>query len=242
MSALSVRANTRAIIPGLTIFFAGFGGAPPYIFNVLDGGAGGSVNSATGAYTAPVGYGVDTIQITDSTGAFADTQILVGTHYQLVCDIISEGMGLEQGQVYFYNQKINTPTDQKLYVAVGALLCKPFGNSRKYDGDGPGLDAVQSTNFMATLQIDIKSRSVEAFNRKEELILALHSNYSQAQQELNSFYIAPITTSFVNLSEIDGSAIPYRFSINANIQYFIKKVVGVDYYDSFQKPNLITDP
>lgn len=241
MSAIQLLSNSLALAPNTIIPFSAQGGTGPYTFTVLDGGVGGSVNPVTGLYSAPSGYGFDLLQVEDSLGDFINARILVGSYLQLVCDIIQKSMGLNEGQVYLYNQKIDIPTDSQIYIAVGVISCKPFGNTKTSDGSGLGFRNIQSTNFQSLLSIDILSRSIEALNRKEELLMALNSQYSQTQQELNGFYIARLSSAFANLSEVDGAAIPYRFNISVNVQYQITKTTPVDYFDSFQPVSVVTN-
>jgi hypothetical protein len=47
---------------------------------------------------------------------------------------------------------------------------------------------------------------------------------------------------FVNLSMIDGDAIPYRFNISVNMQYFVRKVKAVAYFDDFADVEVTTEP
>lgn len=237
---LSIAGNATMMAKNLTVPFSGFGGTPPYAYTVLDGGIGGSIDPATGVYTSPNSIGIDTLQVSDSLNAVAQTQITVGTVLEFVSDIIENQLGLAKEQVYLWDQKVDIPHDERLYVSVGMLSCKPFGNNRTYDSSG--VNSIQTTNFMATLDIDIFSRGLDALNRKEEVLMALKSNYAEAQQELNSFYIAPLSISFLNLSEAEGAAILYRFKISVNVQYAVTKIVPVSYFDSFQTPNILTDP
>lgn len=224
--------------------FGVIGGVPPYTFSVLPGGAGGSIAS-DGLYTAPssLGQGVteetDTVQVVDSNGLKAQQKILVGTPLALLCDVIKREMNLVRGQVYMWDQKIKIPEDSKLYVAVGIVSCKPFGNGNKQNTDG--VTTTQSVNMQVLASLDILSRGPAARDRKEEVIMAIQSNYAQQQQALNSFYIAPISTGFVNLSEVDGAAIPYRFNISVAMQYFISKTRNIDYYDSFEQAHIVTN-
>lgn len=224
-------ATATAISPGLTSSFLASGGTAPYTYSIKTSGAGGSINSSTGIYTAPdtMSNLPDVIEAQDSLGSTAELSIMVGNHLLLFCDIIKEGMDLDSSQVYVYNQKINIPTDSKMYVAVGVQSCKPYSNSLSYDASGY---AIQSTNFQSTVSIDIMSRGTDARDRKEEIIMALNSHYSIQQQERNSFSIGRIPTSFTNLSEVEGSAIPYRFNISVNLQYFVKKTSETAYYDN----------
>lgn len=235
--SLSLSASYTAIGPGRTSSFLGTGGTAPYDYSVVVGGNGGTINVSTGVYTAPITYGIDTVIVTDALAATAELAILTGTALELLCDILQFSMGLSQGQVYIYNQKINIPTDSRLYIAVGVRACKPFGNTtRTVDGV-----SLQSVNMMADLDINILSRSTDALNRKEEVILAFQSQYSEGQQEANSFYVSQLSHSFINLSEIDGAVIPYRFVIGARLQYFVAKQVAAPYYTQFDPAEINTD-
>ena len=227
---MNLNAIYTAIGPGLTSTFIATDGVPPYTYTILHNDAGGSINSATGAYVAPAvcPNKSDTIQCQDSMGTISTLSILVGNPLLLFCDIIKNGLGLDESQVYLYNQKINIPIDSQLYISVGILNNSVFGNSLSYDSNG---NAIQKINMKSTLGVDILSRSTEALFRKEEVVMALNSHYSQQQQEHNSFYIARIPSSFVNLSELEASAIPYRFHFDVNIQYSREKLTTADYFD-----------
>ncbi len=156
-----------------------------------------------------------------------------------VCEIIQNQMELEDGQVYLYNQKINIPPDDKLYVAVGVGPSKPFGSTRKM-ASGAGVTQRQSINVLQSLQIDILSRTTEALDRKEEILLALKSAYAMEKQLRYGFMAAPIGQ-FTPLGSIEGAAIPYRFSINVNVQYSVSKDQETEYYDTFATPEVVTE-
>jgi hypothetical protein len=226
---LSIAGNTFALSPGVSSSFLAVGGTAPYIYSVLPGGVGGTIAS-NGVYTTPMAYGEDTIQVTDSLGNQADAIVSVNTALLLVCDIIQTYMGLSQGQVYLWDQKIFIPTDSRLYIAIGISNCKPFGNNNYMDANN---NSNQAVNMLATLDINILSRSTLALNLKEQVILALYSNYAQQQMGLNSFNLGRVSTGFVNLSQLDGPAIPYRFAISVALQYFVPSIQSIEYYNSF---------
>lgn len=244
---ITIAAGALAIGAGLSTSFGASGGTGPYTWSVLPGGAGGTIVAGTGIYTAPAVVNpdpkkaYDTVKVVDSLAAEAEIQILVGSPLQLVCDIIQREMNLDQGQVYLWNQKINTPNDSRLYVAVGIVSTKPFANRNVPDGSGAGLESKQSVSVVATLSIDILSRSPEARERKEEVLMALFSDYSKYQQAANAFGIARLSSAFQNLSEIEGAAIPYRFNISINMQYLVRKTKAVPYYDDFENAEVTTE-
>lgn len=247
--SLRVIQNFTAVAPGISSYFGASGGTGPYVFSVLDGGAGGTINASTGLYTAPAQMSEipaqisDVIQVRDSLAAVATASILVGTPLLLLCDIIQNQMGLAQGRVYLWDQKIMQPTDDGLYVAVSMPSCKPFANNINYDGSGAGLLGIQTVNMMATVDIDIISRGPAARDQKELVLMTLNSVYSEQQQEANSFLIGrlPAGSRFINLSDVDGAAIPYRYKISMNMQYAVTKNLQVPYYDDFEEPGVVTN-
>lgn len=242
--SLAILPAAAVLAPGVPQPFSGAGGTAPYTFTILSGGGAlsPSLDADTELYTAPASPGVAVVRVTDALLATADAQVAIGTPLQLLVDILVKEMGLAASRVYLWDQKINAPTDNDLFIAVSVLNCKPFSNSRELDGSGAGLIERQSTNFQAQVSLDVISRDLSAVNRKEEVLLALNSNYSEQQQELNSFRIFPLSSAFTNLSGIDGAAIPYRFSISINMQYAVVKTKSVPYFDTFAAPSVSTDP
>lgn len=237
--SLTILGNSNYLGYSISSPFLATGGTSPYTYSIAPDGVGGTI-SPSGLYTAPNKVGTDKIIVTDSLGQKAVKIVNVGSILHLICDVIQNEMSLEDGRVYIFDQKKFMPTDEGVFVAVSMLSCKPFANNIEYDFT---LDQqVQSSNFFASLQLDIISKSTEALLRKEELLMAMKSTYAEQQQELNSFHIGVISTNFVNLSQIDGTAIPYRFSITVNVQYQVKKIGSVPYFDSFEDPSVITSP
>jgi hypothetical protein len=239
MSSLSISASYTAISPGLTTSLSVIGGNAPYSFSVLPGGIGGTISSS-GIYSAsPNSYGLDTVLVQDSSNPVnqATLDILVGSTIQLVCDILQQYLQLSQGQVIIFNTKWTLPTDSRMYIAVGISSLKSFGNSNTtYNGV-----SVQGVNMRAMLDINIMSRSIDALNQKEQVLLAFSSQYAENQMEKNSFFIAPNASTFVNLSEIDGAAIPYRFVIGCNLLYFVPSVMSTAYFDEFAPVTVVVD-
>lgn len=227
--------------------FLGQGGIGPYTYAVRINGAGGTINPSTGLYTAPASLppaaqAYDTVVVTDSTSptplVTSSAPVLVGSVYQLICDIIANQMGLNPNRVLLYDQKIFQTIDSGLWIALRVLKTKPFGNNVQYDTFG---NSIQTVNTQATLDIHIISRSTEALLRKEEVLMALRSQYAESQMELNCFWIGPTPVGFVDLSQIDGAAIPYHFVMTINTQFTISKTIASPYYDSFQAPEVYTN-
>ncbi len=245
---LALTQSKTAMGPGLTASFLGTGGAEPYFYEVLPGGAGGTIDSSSGVYTAPANVPTDpklqsdVIQVTDYAAVTATASVMIGGPLLLFCEVIQRELGLANGRVYLWDQKLMQPSDSSLYVAVSVPVCKPFGNVNRQSTSGTDSEAFVS--MLAMLDVNVISRGPAARDRKEEVILALNSTYAQQQQEANSFYIGKLSMhgGFINLSEIDGAAIPYRYKISVNIQYAFKKTSALDYFDTFETVTIATDP
>lgn len=237
---LTLKANTQHITKNVPTVVSASGGVEPYSYSVVSGGVGGSIDPASGKYTAPSSLGIDTIRVTDADSATAELQMNILSPLGLLAQIIQTELGLENGRVWFFNQKIDEPKDQNLYVVLRVMSVKPFSNNLKYR-ENSGIDGVQTANFRSTVSIDIKSRGTEALERKEEVVMALRSQYSLQQQELNALKISAVPGEIPNIGEIDGSAIPYRFNLTINLLYSVTKTRAVDYYDTFENVNVVTD-
>jgi hypothetical protein len=237
---LSILFNSRNIAPQKTTPFLGSGGVAPYSYAVLPGGAGGTID-VNGKYTAPNGYGVDTIRVTDASSANVTITVNVLNYAQLVCEIIQKELGLPSGRVWLFDQKVNEPKDQSMYVVVQVPSIDSFANTIKADTNVPGIESNQSLSVKATLSIDIKSRNLEALNRKEEVLMALRSYYSERQQNLNNFFIGSLASQINNVPDVDGSGIPYRYNFLINIQYTVSKKQSELYYDEYSGVEIFSD-
>lgn len=250
--SLSLTQNYTAIVPGAEFAqFVAIGGTEPYVYSVVPGGAGGSVDPDTGDYTSPdemTAYPAallyDTLLVTDADLNTATATILVATPIFLFCEILQVQLGLPNDHVYLWDQKIFQPTDSQLYVAVSVPSCNPIGNVNRPASDDSGLLQAQYVSMYARVDIDVISRGPAARDRKEQIILALNSVYSQQQQEANGFYIGKksISNGFQNLSQIDGAAIPYRYKITYAMQYAVSLTSSVPYFDTFETEQIYTNP
>lgn len=243
---LTLTQSVTALAPKAPGSFLAVGGTEPYTYSVVAGGAGGTIVSNTGMYTAPntfsseAGRRYDTILVTDDDGATATAQVLIGPPLLLFCEIIQRYMGLANGRVYIWDQKINQPKDNDIYIAVAVSSCHSFGASKRFNTTTNKSE--QFVSMRADLDVNIISRGPGARDRKEEIILAVNSDYSVRQQDINSFWISKRDNNrFINLSNPDGAAIPYRFMIGMRLLYSFAKDENTEYFDDFSSASVITN-
>lgn len=246
-NTLIMRQTATAVGPSIKAFFQAYEGTGPYTYEVLPGGAGGSINASTGAYQAPAVWdpnprkAYDTILATDAIGDTIESRILVGSPLRLFCEIIQRELGLDEDRVWIFAQKKNKPNDEKLFVNVNVEEAKYFAADSALKG-GVGLDNLSYVTYIMTLGVLIESRSTEALWRKDEVALALISNYSLSQQTLNTFGISKLPISPMRTRyDMDGPAIPYQFYFRINLNCTMPRNVPIEFYDVFNPPEITTE-
>ncbi|MCM2277184.1 MAG: hypothetical protein NDJ89_03845 [Oligoflexia bacterium] len=75
VAPLAIAPGSIFLQKGSGIVFSGSGGLPSYSFAVLSGG--GTINSSTGAYTAPSTAGAATVQLADALGGTATASVTI---------------------------------------------------------------------------------------------------------------------------------------------------------------------
>jgi hypothetical protein len=240
-----IRQTSNAVRPNVPVSFLASLGEEPYLYEVIAGGAGGTINPATGAYTAPSRYYsegekvLDTIRVTDYSGETATATVLVGSPLAIVADIIQTFMGLAPGRVFFWDQKIMQPTDSDIYITLSNVASKPFSSNTAFDPDTG--KQCQMVSSMDIIDIDMKSRGPAARDRKNELIMAFNSNYASNQLLLNSIKIGSLPTKVTNLSMADGAAIPYWYKTTVTLTYAEMLRNDTEFFDSFSVQGIV-DP
>lgn len=254
MSQLIIQQSATALRGGLTANFGAQGGTPPYAFSVAQyvagiSGAGGTIDPATGVYTAPPYARMnqrnfyDQVTVTDSVGATASTWILVGTSWMMVMDVLRTDLNLDVQHCYFWDQKIDMPEDNGLIIVIGLNRGKPLATNLgpvgapAGQGQGPGWDQVQSwTQVNSTLDLHVYSRGMDAVFRLPEVFVSLDSPYSRAQQATCGFYLSKIPHDAVDASGVDGSAIPYHYVVSCEMIWTHSKTLQPPYFDNVPTP------
>jgi hypothetical protein len=240
--SLSILPAVADLAVGVPRNFQAFGGTPPYSYSLRGKGS----LDVVGNYVAPavlpreVKEQVAVITVTDAANATASAEVFICSPLLLLGKIIQRELGLFDGRVFLWDQKINSPTDQDMWVAISALSPKCYSN-RNYFNPLTNMQEQQSS-WCTDVDVDIISRGPEARDRKEEVVMALKSQHAVQQMELNSFSVSQIPSSIRNLSEVDGAAIPYRFNFSVKLLYNVKKIQPAAYFDTFEASEVLVDP
>jgi len=173
------------------------------------------------------------------------TSAAAASTQSLICGLLRGYMVLERDQVVVYNQKWKIPADDRLYITVASL-----GPEKQY---GATVDLHDSADESALVEdiaiasqemigIDIYSRSQEAIQRKEEVMMALASTAMQQLCEQWAIKVARIPLTFVDTSGLEATARLNRFHLAFAVLRTRTRSSVVQFYDTFQKPKLVIEP
>jgi hypothetical protein len=154
---------------------------------------------------------------------------------KIVRDIIKTYMGLSDDRVIIYNQKWNIPNSSDIFITLSNGPEKILSNSNRTEdrGDIVGLYEVQTLQLYETFYIDIMSADNSSRLRKEEIILALKSTYSQVRQEINSIKISSYPVSFLDLSSVEASDRLNRYHAEIRAFTWRKYEAKIDYFNVY---------
>lgn len=151
---------------------------------------------------------------------------------EYIVDIIRTEMGLNQQNIWIHSQNRKIPPQSmELYVTVGCVDFLPISSKSQYNPDED--TEVQTVYGRASVQIDILSRSLEARQRRAELLMALNSFYSKEIQDKHQFRIFELPPRFINTSSLEGGSEINRFSLIIRAMISQDKVKSSAYYDKF---------
>jgi hypothetical protein len=152
------------------------------------------------------------------------------TSMELLRIILLEEMCLKPDHVNLYDQKWVIPPLDDMFIVLEYRNGIPIGNNNYFDTSCPdGIPReVQLVNKLEKIVVRVFSRTDEAMYRKDEVSMALMSQYSQFIQESYSFSIARIMPD-IDLSELEGTAMLKRYDIEVSVYAWYKKIKKANY-------------
>lgn len=155
---------------------------------------------------------------------------------KILLQIIKEELGLNNNQLWIYNQDFQMPKTSGLFIVVNFISAKILSNNNYFEkNEEGGITEIQTCLMKESVSINIMSKNREAITRKEEVLMALQSIYSQQMQELYEFKIAKIPSNFINISTVEGSSMYNRFQIVVALNTWHKKIKesSDEYFNKF---------
>lgn len=156
---------------------------------------------------------------------------------KVIADILLSELSLTTDQIILEYQKFNIPNDPGLFVALTYIGGKAIGNTNhSSDAGSSGMIEKQSVAMQHMIQIDIMSFDSSARTRKEEVLMALRSVFSEQTQTANDMQIARIPEAFNNTASLEETKILNRFTMTIIVKSVYTKTKALtSYYDTFTK-------
>lgn len=154
------------------------------------------------------------------------------TAFENLRKIIIHEMGLADDRVNIFNQKWKIPTYDDLFIVLECLPSKIISNRSTVKMVPGEYVEIHDLTVQERITVMVFSRNMDALLRKEEVIMALCSTYSQQIQEQYSFHIARIAP-IEDLTMLEGAAQLYRYDIPVIMLTWQTLTKAVEYYDAF---------
>lgn len=155
-----------------------------------------------------------------------------------VCDIIKTGLSLQEDQIWIYNQKVNIPTDGRIYVVVSFDDEEVFAANLHPKEKETGLDTDTGINVKTNISINTFSAGTECIKRKYEIIGAMRSVYSLQKQEKLNMQIAKNPRVCMDASFATPTERLYSYHYEYSIMHVEKVSHEVDYYNDFSRADM----
>lgn len=144
-------------------------------------------------------------------------------------DILVKELDIDGERVNMYNQKFIIPPVDGLFIYVSYKGTPQVISSRNAFSDVAGqATETQDVNTQEDLAVSLFSKNLEALTRKEEVVMAIASIYSQQVQEAQNFKIFG-KPSIADLSYLEGAAMLNRVDIDIRVMAWYQKVKKTDY-------------
>lgn len=152
------------------------------------------------------------------------------TTMDLIRMILINQMNMQQDRVNIYDNKWVVPDIEDMFITVEYRSAKTLGNNTIFcnNATANAPTEVQVINTLEKIVVGVFSRNDEAQLRKEEVLMAIHSSFSQLFQESYGFKIAK-AADIEDLSILEGAAMLKRYDIELSVYAWYVKTVKPGY-------------
>ena len=157
---------------------------------------------------------------------------------QVICDIIATDMSLDSTRVVEYGQDYKAPSDSGIYIILSQGDSKVLSYINIFDYHTN--KEIKKVNTYTPFTAEITSKNHDAVDRKEEILMAIISQYSLEKQEENQFKVFR-AGNIIDLTFIEGTSSLYRFNVPLIVAHTKTKKTGVTYFNKFQSVEVIED-
>lgn len=153
----------------------------------------------------------------------------------ILADIITVCLEMNPKRVVVYGGNYKAPKDSDLYIVIKTRKSTPIGSKNVFNEST--YEENQWLSSFVNLEIELTSKNRQAYERKEEIPMALKSVYSIQQQERYGFKLFR-TRDIIDLTFIEGASSLYRFMIPVVATSLKNKNTSVEYFDKLRQEEI----
>ena len=152
----------------------------------------------------------------------------------LAHEITINGIPIDGGRVFIWNQKFRIPNDDGAFVLL-RYAGSPVMISNRVSQVSTlgGLKDVQDMNLNERIIVSMFSRNMDALRNFPMMAFSLRGTYAQQTMEENSFHIARVS-GVEELSDLEATGMLYRFDMTVSVNSWYQVEKSIDFYSSFQ--------
>ena len=149
---------------------------------------------------------------------------------QVLAKIFKTYMNLPEDRVIIYNGNFDAPKDPHIYILISYVSGQVLGVKNEFDP----VERIETASAVTynTYAVEIVSKSREAMERKEEILMALHSQIGLDIAEMYNIRLWR-SGNILDLSAIEGASALSRYRINIVISSLKEKEMPIDVYEHF---------
>ena len=155
---------------------------------------------------------------------------------QVLAKILRSYMELPEDRVVIYNGNFDAPKDPHVYILISFESGQALGIKHGFDAATEKETA--SAVMYNTYAVEIISKSREAMERKEEILMALHSQIGLAIAEENNIRLWR-SGNILDLSAIEGASALSRYRVNIVLSSLKEKQMPVEAYEHFPEETFV---
>lgn len=158
---------------------------------------------------------------------------------KLVAKVVQREMGIDDGSIMLGLENWEIPKTAGLYIALAYGPDDTLSSTSQNSTDDQGnYTEVQEAVMLHHIDLDVMSFNSEARLRKEAVLWALASAYSQEQQEVYGMRINQIPGSFIPTPSLEETKQLNRFRISFAVNALHRNIKITPYYDTVNPPEV----
>jgi hypothetical protein len=146
--------------------------------------------------------------------------------------LLASELSLAKNRINFYNQKFEIPNDQHLFVNIEYKFSRCFASKSQTAEDESIFNEHKIVHMQEHYAVMLFSRNLEAFQKKEQAVMALCSIYARQLSDQYNFRLARIAP-IQDLSYLEGAGILYRYEIDVVVLRAYEQTPAVPWFGTF---------